>query len=99
MKKSRRTSPTNKEELDLMVFEAPDRGERVQLEIRSESKTVVDLITSKARQRSVWEAVGSVQRQLRQWLDQTANLKRRRDDWTVLIFVNMTTGEVWNCVV
>ena len=48
-------------ELDPMMFEAPERGERFQLKIRSESKTVVDWITSKARQRSVWEAVGSVQ--------------------------------------
>ena len=45
-----------------MVHEAPRKGGEIQLEIRGDSKTVVEWINGKARQRSTGEAVGNVKK-------------------------------------
>ena len=111
MKKKAKDFSNKQRELDPVVFEAPERGERGQLEIRSDSKTVVDWITSKARQRPVWCVDGSVQRHLRQWFgpDHQFEKKGRRLDGAHIREHDKesvgkqwswrTTWKVWNCVV
>ena len=41
-----------------MVFDAPGKGDGIQLEIRSDSKTVVDWINGMAKQRSAGKVIG-----------------------------------------
>ena len=65
LKKDAGVPSTKPWELDPMVLDAPGKGEGIQVEIRSASKTVVDWIRGKARQGNVaWASVGNVQQQL-----------------------------------
>ena len=56
-------------QLDPMILEDPGKGERIQVEIRSDSKTAVDWIKGKARVRregSDWEYPVHIERTVEQ---------------------------------
>ena len=70
-----------------VVLEATGKGEGIQVEIRDDSRTVVDWVNGMARQRSAWDA-GDIRRQLREWWGRTATLRRMTGRCTS--FVNKT---------
>ena len=68
-----------------MFLESPGRGEGIQVEIRGDSKMVLDWINGEVRQSSTGRAFGNVEKQMREWWGRAVNLRRREDDWTVHI--------------
>ena len=79
----------NQDKLDPMEHEVTDEG--LQVEIRGGSKTVVDWINGKGRDRDGRGAFGGIQRQLRAWWGNKTNPRRRENDWAVLFSVNTMT--------
>ena len=94
MKKRRRTSPTNKGNWILWFLKLQKEARGVSCKSGATARRW--WIGSPARQGKgrYGGQDGSVQSHLRQWLGQTTNLKRREDDWTVLIFVNMIENQM-----
>ena len=74
----------NKEprDLDLVVLEPPTNTDRIDLEIRVDSKTV-EWINGKKKRNTTVEAVGVTQKQLREWWSKCVDLRRRVDDQPV----------------
>ena len=97
LKKATRSSQQKQtRELDPTVRDVPGRGTGIQVEIRGDSKTVEDWIHGIARQRSACEAVGEIQRQLRDRWSKAVNMRVRKGDWAVHIFrEHNKEGDAW----
>ena len=68
----------------------PQEMARESREYQDDSKSEVDWNHGKARKSATGEAVGSVQRQLREKWSKAFNLKRKVDEWAVCIFVHIS---------
>ena len=58
-----------------MVLVVPGNGGGIQVEVRRDSKTVVDWVSGKAKQTSVFWPLGDIQCQLRKWWSNAANTR------------------------
>ena len=67
-------------------MEPPRTVEGIELVIRRDSKTVVDWINGKAKQKVSYRAIETIQIQLMEWWKQGADLSQRIGDWAVHIF-------------
>ena len=73
-------------ELDALLLEPPRTVERIELVIRRDSKTVVDWINGKAKQKVPYRAIETIQIQLMEWWEKGVDLCQRIGDWAVHIF-------------
>ena len=73
-------------DLDPLMLEAPTRTHGIELEIRRDSKTVVEWIKGKAKHKTTVEATEVAQKQSREWWYRGVDLRRRVGDWAVHIF-------------
>ena len=72
-------------ELDPLVTEPPRTVDGIELVIRGDSKTVVDLINGKAKQKVSYRAIEIIQIQLMEWW-KMASTCAKGGDWAVHIF-------------
>ena len=61
-------------QLDLMILEFPEGVKGCRWRLKGDSKRVVDWINGKARERMARGATGSIQRQLREWWSEKADI-------------------------
>ena len=79
--------PLRKErELDPLSMEPPRTVEGIELVIRGDSKTVVDWINGKAKQKVSYRAIATIQIELMEWWKKGVDLCQRIGDWAVHIF-------------
>ena len=73
-------------DLELPVLEMPAEDKKLMLEIRSDSKTIVDWVNGLAKLKTKESTIGSVQNNLREWWRRGVNPRHRAADWAVHIF-------------
>ena len=79
-----------------MVLEPPANADGIELEIRSDSKTVVDWISGHANHASAVSYLGAAQEQLRDWWSRGVDVRGRVDDWAIHIFrEHNTEADAW----
>ena len=80
-------------QLDPTILEDREIREGSQVKIREDTKTVDDWIDGKVREGEAKGVTGNIQRQLREWWSDTANM--RKNDWAVNIREHNNEADAW----
>ena len=87
VKKAEGGIPLRKErDLASLMIKPPITVEGIELVIGGDSKTVVDWINGKAKQKVSYRSIETIQIQLVEWWKKGVDLSQRIGDWTVHIF-------------
>ena len=73
-------------DLDPLMIKPPRTVEGIELAIRGASKTVVDWINGKAKEKASYRAIETIQIQLMEWWKKGVDLSQRIGVWAVHIF-------------
>ena len=78
-------------DVDPLILDPPGTTEGIELVIRGDSKTVVDWINGKAKQKTPSRLIENIQLQLMDWWRKGVDLSRRTGDWAVHVFREQNT--------
>ena len=89
--------PLNKaRDVDPLILDPPGNIEGIELAIRGDSKTVVDWINGKAKQKTPSRIIDNIQLKLMDWWKKGVHLSRRTGDWAVHVFrEHNTEADLW----
>ena len=83
-------------DVDPLILDPPRNTEGIRLVIRGDSKTTVDWINGKAKQKKASSIINSTQKQLLNWWKQEVDLSHRTADWAVHVFrEHNTEADQW----
>ena len=86
-------------DVDPLILEPPANTEGIQLVIQGDSKTIVDWINGKPKQKKTSSIIDSIQIQLMNWWKQGVDLSHRTGDWAVHVFrEHNTEADQWGYV-
>ena len=91
MKKDGGIPLTKARDVDPLTIDSPGTTEGIELVIRGDSKTVVDWINGKAKQKTPSRFIDNIQLQLMDWWRKWVDLSRRTGDWAVHVFREQNT--------
>ena len=78
--------PTKKlRDLAPLVLEVPTEDEKLTLEIRRDSKTILDCVNSHATLMTKESTIASAQNLLREWVGRRLDLRHRVADWAIVL--------------
>ena len=83
-------------DVDPLIIDPPGTTEGVELVMRVDSKTVVDWINGKAKQKTPSRIIDDIQLQLMDWWRKEVDLSCRIGDWAVHVFrEHNTEADQW----